>query len=66
MWFLIQSSIIVGVIAHEYSYGWNTTGNPLVPGAIGAIIAFLVTLAVFHFRLWRARHGGTLPINYLP
>jgi hypothetical protein len=50
MWHLFQGSIIVGVVAHEYTYGWNTSGNRLVPGFLGAVAAFVVTYAWLRIR----------------
>jgi hypothetical protein len=34
MWYLLQGSIIVAVVAHEHFNHWNTTGNKLVPPSL--------------------------------
>jgi hypothetical protein len=49
MWYLLQGSIIIAVVAHEHFNHWNTTGNKLVPSVLGGIIAYIVTLLLVHF-----------------
>jgi hypothetical protein len=55
--YFIQSVIIIGVVAHEYSYGWNTSGNRVVPSVIGFVLAYAATWVIFRIR-YRARRGA--------
>lgn len=54
MWFLLQGSIIFGVVASNIHWQW--TPNGYVASAIGAGAAFLTTAAINKLTpLWRGR-----------
>jgi hypothetical protein len=51
MMYLIQSLIVLAVVAHDHVHHWNISGNRLVPTTIGFAIAYCVTVALFYLRL---------------
>lgn len=49
---LVQASIVLGFVAWNIQDAW--TPNPLVPGILGAMVAYLVTLVWMKVGDWRS------------
>jgi hypothetical protein len=62
MWFLIQSSIIFGVVASNIHWHW--TPNGYLAAMIGIGLAWLVTLC--GPRLWNTRNGMGFALTITP
>lgn len=52
---LLQLTILCAVVESDYAWGWNSTGNGMVPVVIGTVLAALLTAIYIEIRIGKPK-----------